>query len=128
MLTKYQKRIKAFIGLVDQHAYAVLDLRKFEDKRLLLLKNPWTHLRWKGRYSEKDQKSWTPELCKALDYNPQDAQVRVNLPDTANNTVNNTTNVCLFLPATVSMAVSERGLLHLAIRRRSLLGNTCFAS
>jgi calpain-7 len=52
----------------------VLDLRKFEDKRLLLLKNPWTHLRWKGRYSEKDQQSWTSELQKALDYNPQDAQ------------------------------------------------------
>ncbi|KAI6177264.1 hypothetical protein M3Y97_00888000 [Aphelenchoides bicaudatus] len=61
-------------GLVDSHAYAVLDLRKFQEKRLLLLKNPWTHLRWKGRYSEKDQQSWTPELCKALDYSPTDAQ------------------------------------------------------
>ncbi|CAD5221634.1 unnamed protein product [Bursaphelenchus xylophilus] len=61
-------------GLVDSHAYAVLDLRKFENKKLLLVKNPWTHLRWKGRYSEKDTESWTPELCKALDYNPKDAQ------------------------------------------------------
>ncbi|CAD5215688.1 unnamed protein product [Bursaphelenchus okinawaensis] len=61
-------------GLVDSHAYAVLDLRKFKDKKLLLLKNPWTHLRWKGRYSEKDTQSWTPEWCKALDYNPKDAQ------------------------------------------------------
>ncbi|KAI1729476.1 calpain family cysteine protease domain-containing protein [Ditylenchus destructor] len=61
-------------GLVDAHAYAVLDLRKFESKRLLLVKNPWTHLRWKGRFSEKDTTSWTPEMCKALDYNPQDAQ------------------------------------------------------
>lgn len=41
---------------------------------MLLLKNPWTHVRWKGRFSEKDLKSWTPELCKALDYNPTDAQ------------------------------------------------------
>uniref|UniRef100_A0AAF5PQX5 Calpain catalytic domain-containing protein n=1 Tax=Wuchereria bancrofti TaxID=6293 RepID=A0AAF5PQX5_WUCBA len=61
-------------GLVDAHAYAVLDLRKIEDKQLLMLKNPWTHLRWKGRYSEKDKLSWTPQLCKALDYNPADAQ------------------------------------------------------
>uniref|UniRef100_A0A0R3RIV2 Calpain catalytic domain-containing protein n=1 Tax=Elaeophora elaphi TaxID=1147741 RepID=A0A0R3RIV2_9BILA len=61
-------------GLVDTHAYAVLDLRKTQGKQLLLLKNPWTHLRWKGRYSEKDKLSWTPQLCKALDYNPADAQ------------------------------------------------------
>uniref|UniRef100_A0A915CQ69 Calpain catalytic domain-containing protein n=1 Tax=Ditylenchus dipsaci TaxID=166011 RepID=A0A915CQ69_9BILA len=61
-------------GLVEAHAYAVLDLRKFENKRLLLVKNPWTHLRWKGRFSEKDVTSWTPEMCKALDYNPKDAQ------------------------------------------------------
>lgn len=61
-------------GLVDCHAYAVLDLRKVQGKRLLLVKNPWTHLRWKGRYSEKDAIHWTPELCKALDYNPTDAQ------------------------------------------------------
>ncbi|KAH7729908.1 calpain 7 [Aphelenchoides avenae] len=65
-------------GLVDAHAYAVLDLRKItvadQNKRLLLVKNPWTHLRWKGRFSEKDLGSWTPELRKALDYNPEDAQ------------------------------------------------------
>uniref|UniRef100_A0A1I7W346 Calpain catalytic domain-containing protein n=1 Tax=Loa loa TaxID=7209 RepID=A0A1I7W346_LOALO len=61
-------------GLVDAHAYAVLDLRKIEGKQLLMLKNPWTHLRWKGRYSEKDKLSWTPQLCKALNYNPADAQ------------------------------------------------------
>ncbi len=41
---------------------------------MLLIKNPWTHLRWKGRYSEKDTVSWTPDLQRALDYNPADAQ------------------------------------------------------
>ncbi|KAL3117060.1 hypothetical protein niasHT_007463 [Heterodera trifolii] len=61
-------------GLVDAHAYAVLDLRKVDGKRLFLLKNPWTHLRWKGRFSEKDVVSWSPELCAKLDYNPKDAQ------------------------------------------------------
>uniref|UniRef100_F1KU58 Calpain-7 n=1 Tax=Ascaris suum TaxID=6253 RepID=F1KU58_ASCSU len=61
-------------GLVDAHAYAVLDLRKALGKRMLLVKNPWTHLRWKGRYSEKDTLNWTPELCHALNYNPADAQ------------------------------------------------------
>ncbi|WKX99460.1 hypothetical protein Q1695_014386 [Nippostrongylus brasiliensis] len=57
-------------GLVECHAYAVLDLRKINDKRLLMVKNPWTHLRWKGRYSENDAVNWTPALCKALDYDP----------------------------------------------------------
>ncbi|KAI6235091.1 hypothetical protein M3Y95_00014500 [Aphelenchoides besseyi] len=61
-------------GLVECHAYAVLDLRKHQNKRLMLLKNPWSHIRWKGRYSEKDAASWTPELSSALNYNREDAQ------------------------------------------------------
>ena len=47
-------------GLVDAHAYAVLDLRKIDGKCLFLVKNPWTNMRWKGRFSEKDAESWTP--------------------------------------------------------------------
>ncbi|KAK6050856.1 calpain family cysteine protease, partial [Cooperia oncophora] len=61
-------------GLVDCHAYAVLDLRKIDGKRLLMVKNPWTHLRWKGRFSENDTVSWTPSLRKALDYDPNQAK------------------------------------------------------
>ncbi|KIH67320.1 MIT domain protein [Ancylostoma duodenale] len=45
-------------------------------KRLLMIKNPWTHLRWKGRYSENDSVSWTPALCRALDYDPSQAKVK----------------------------------------------------
>jgi hypothetical protein len=41
---------------------------------MLLLKNPWTHLRWKGRYSEMDTASWTPQLQSALNYDPLGAQ------------------------------------------------------
>ncbi|EYC29721.1 hypothetical protein Y032_0006g3142 [Ancylostoma ceylanicum] len=63
-------------GLVECHAYAVLDLRKVDGKRLLMVKNPWTHLRWKGRYSENDTISWTPALCRALDYDPSQAKVK----------------------------------------------------
>ncbi|MFH4979885.1 hypothetical protein AB6A40_006594, partial [Gnathostoma spinigerum] len=61
-------------GLVECHAYAVLDMRNVQGKRLLMLKNPWTHLRWKGRYSEKDASNWTPSLRKELSYSPDDAQ------------------------------------------------------
>ncbi|RCN44943.1 MIT domain protein [Ancylostoma caninum] len=63
-------------GLVECHAYAVLDLRRVDGKRLLMVKNPWTHLRWKGRYSENDSVSWTPALCRALDYDPSQAKVK----------------------------------------------------
>ncbi|GMS89113.1 hypothetical protein PENTCL1PPCAC_11288 [Pristionchus entomophagus] len=61
-------------GLVDCHAYALLDLRKLGDKRLLMVKNPWTHLRWKGRFSENDKENWTEERKKALEYDPDVAQ------------------------------------------------------
>ncbi|GBN12887.1 Calpain-7 [Araneus ventricosus] len=62
-------------GLVPTHAYAVLDVKEVLGKRLLLLKNPWSHLRWKGRYSEHDTKNWTPQLKEALKYDPRNAQM-----------------------------------------------------
>ncbi len=42
--------------------------------RFLQLKNPWSHLRWKGRYSERDEKNWTPDLLKYLNFDPKTAQ------------------------------------------------------
>lgn len=42
--------------------------------RFLQLKNPWSHLRWKGRYCERDEKNWTPELLKYLNFDPKTAQ------------------------------------------------------
>lgn len=56
-------------GLVPTHAYAVLDVKKVQGKRLCQLKNPWSHLRWKGKYSDTDSESWTPELERILRYN-----------------------------------------------------------
>ncbi|XP_033225588.1 calpain-7-like [Belonocnema kinseyi] len=60
-------------GLVSTHAYAVLDVRKNNGERLLQLKNPWSHLRWRGNYSELDRKHWTRELQEALNYDPDSA-------------------------------------------------------
>lgn len=62
-------------GLVPTHAYAVLDVRNVMGQRLFLLKNPWSHLRWKGRYSEHDTTHWTPKLMEALKYDPKNAQM-----------------------------------------------------
>ncbi|XP_074844402.1 calpain-7 isoform X3 [Carettochelys insculpta] len=61
-------------GLVPTHAYAVLDIREYKGLRFLQLKNPWSHLRWKGRYSENDMTNWTPELKKYLNFDPRTAQ------------------------------------------------------
>lgn len=58
------------IGLVSTHAYAVLQVREVLGLRLLMLKNPWAKLRWKGSYSAHDTKRWTAELKRALAYDP----------------------------------------------------------
>uniref|UniRef100_A0A4W3K982 Calpain 7 n=3 Tax=Callorhinchus milii TaxID=7868 RepID=A0A4W3K982_CALMI len=61
-------------GLVPTHAYAVLDIREYKRLKFLQLKNPWSHLRWKGRYSDRDEKSWIPALQKYLNFDPKTAQ------------------------------------------------------
>lgn len=48
------------IGLVGGHAYGVLEIVEQANIRLLLVKNPWGHTRWKGKYSYEDTRSWTP--------------------------------------------------------------------
>lgn len=44
-----------------------------KDYRLLQLKNPWSHIRWRGNFSELDVNHWTAELKQALDYDPHNA-------------------------------------------------------
>lgn len=61
-------------GLVPTHAYAVLDLRCINNVKLLKLKNPWSHVRWRGNFSELDTRNWTAELKTALKFNPYDAK------------------------------------------------------
>lgn len=39
------------------------------------LKNPWSHLRWRGNYSELDIKHWTQDLKETLNYDPESASV-----------------------------------------------------
>lgn len=65
-------------GLVPTHAYAMLDIKEVKGVKLFMLKNPWNHLRWKGNFSEKDTKHWTPELQRILNYDPQSAQMYDN--------------------------------------------------
>ena len=65
-------------GLVPTHAYAFLDIRKVKNYKLCMLKNPWSHLRWKGNFSEFDITHWTPEMCKLLNYDPKMAATNDN--------------------------------------------------
>ena len=43
--------------------------------KLLKLKNPWSHLRWRGNYSELDIVHWTDELKSLLNYDPNSASM-----------------------------------------------------
>jgi calpain-7 len=56
------------IGLVSGHAYAVLEIIEAHGVRMLLLKNPWGHLSFKGKFSVHDERSWTPQLKQAFNY------------------------------------------------------------
>ncbi|VDO62753.1 unnamed protein product, partial [Schistosoma curassoni] len=62
-------------GLVPTHAYAMLDIREVEGYRLFLLKNPWSHMRWKGNFSERDSKHWTPSMQAKLNFDRSSAQL-----------------------------------------------------
>ncbi|KAI1321427.1 calpain 7 [Mortierella claussenii] len=56
------------LGLVPTHAYAVLELKEVQGLRLLQVKNPWSHKRWKGPFSHLDADHWTDELRKELNF------------------------------------------------------------
>ncbi|KAG0267423.1 calpain 7 [Mortierella polycephala] len=56
------------LGLVPTHAYAVLELKEVQGLRLLQVKNPWSHKRWKGPYSHLDADHWTDELKAELNF------------------------------------------------------------
>ena len=36
--------------------------------RVLLVKNPWGHFRWNGKFAYSDHETWTPQLKQALGY------------------------------------------------------------
>lgn len=56
------------LGLVDGHSYAILEAGEFEGNKLLLLRNPWGNLRWKGKFGPTDYVSWTDSLKQKLGY------------------------------------------------------------
>jgi len=53
-------------GIVQGHAYTILDVRHVDGYRLLKLQNPWGKLEWKGAWSDNSVE-WTPRLRSKLD-------------------------------------------------------------
>lgn len=60
-------------GLVPTHAYAILNVKSVKGVKLLQLKNPWSHVRWRGNYSELDAVHWTSDMKAALNFDPDSA-------------------------------------------------------
>lgn len=62
------------LGLVPTHAYAVIDIKNVMGKRLMQVKNPWSHKRWRGPYSHLDTNVWTDQLKSMLNFDPDIAE------------------------------------------------------
>ncbi|KAI8976222.1 hypothetical protein BDB01DRAFT_844522 [Pilobolus umbonatus] len=64
------------LGLVPTHAYAVIDAKVYQGIKLLKVKNPWSHKRWRGPYSHLDNHVWTSELREVLKFDPDAAEMK----------------------------------------------------
>ncbi|KAI0206576.1 hypothetical protein F4808DRAFT_447388 [Astrocystis sublimbata] len=54
-------------GIVELHAYSIMKAVEIEDKRLVLLKNPWGKGEWRGPWSD-GSKEWTAEWLTKLEH------------------------------------------------------------
>lgn len=61
MAEKYKK-----VGLVAGHAFTVLAVRRYQNHRLMCIRNPWgCETEWNGRWCDNDP-NWTPEMKREL--------------------------------------------------------------
>ena len=57
LFTAWEKDIFTSItdkGLVDSHAYSILDIQKVDGEWVLKIMNPWGKFEWNGKYSDQD--------------------------------------------------------------------------
>jgi len=59
-------------GIVQGHAYSILDATEVDGHQLMQLRNPWGDTEWKGKWSDKDTASWTQRMRAKLKYNDKD--------------------------------------------------------
>jgi len=58
-----ERNLEAPDGLVNAHAYTLLDVMEVKGTRLAKIRNPWSKEGYKGEWSDDDPR-WTPELLK----------------------------------------------------------------
>jgi hypothetical protein len=58
-------------GIVQGHAYSLLDVREVDGQQFVRVRNPWGHTEWNGDFSDKSPK-WTARLKQKLDFLDQD--------------------------------------------------------
>eukprot|EP01091_Cochliopodium_minus_P007007 TRINITY_DN1694_c0_g1_i1.p1 TRINITY_DN1694_c0_g1~~TRINITY_DN1694_c0_g1_i1.p1 ORF type:complete len:448 (-),score=146.16 TRINITY_DN1694_c0_g1_i1:91-1434(-) len=64
--------LEKMLGLVEGHAYGILDVQEFQGVRLIQIRNPWGDgMEWNGDYSDKSPK-WTEQLKKAVKFSIRD--------------------------------------------------------
>ena len=64
--------LQKLLGLVEGHAYGILDVKEAEGKRLIQIRNPWgDSMEWNGDYSDNSP-LWTEGLKKAVNFKKED--------------------------------------------------------
>lgn len=58
---------KSDLGIVEAHAYSILDVREVSAVRILMLRNPWGQGEWKGEWSDESE-AWKkhPEVTRVI--------------------------------------------------------------
>jgi len=59
------------LGIVQGHAYGILDVKQADTCRLIQLRNPWGRKEWTGDFSDKSAK-WTRRLKALVNYKDAD--------------------------------------------------------
>lgn len=54
-------------GLVNNHAYGLLDVREVRGHKLLRLRNPWGYFTWLGDWSDQSSR-WSEELKQLVNF------------------------------------------------------------
>ncbi|CAG8552746.1 7108_t:CDS:2 [Ambispora gerdemannii] len=52
-------------GIIDGHAYSVLDATEYQGVKLVKVRNPWGNVEWSGAWSDGSE-TWTPESMATL--------------------------------------------------------------
>lgn len=63
-------------GILEKHAYSIMEAREVNGERLLKLRNPWGNGEWTGAWADGSAE-WTPEWMSLLDHKFGDDGVRI---------------------------------------------------